>query len=238
MKPDTRDRGASLVMALVFLLVGSLIAISLTTFSSTNFLTTSSNRTLRITNYGADGAMEAAIQQVRYHGGACDKSFPKSGSLSLYPHDVANTEYVYVTCTATPLSLITAAATIGQTTLTSPSSPFSSLYATTGQPVENSGGTVIGHITSVSSDHSTATMSPAAPFTGTVYVGQDGQSFDTFYSCVSSSPITSCSSTSPPAITTTVLFQNANVSGSCGSQATATGCRATVESWTVRDANG
>lgn len=226
MEADDRERGAVLVLALIFLIVGSLLALALTTLSSTNLTNTANFVNLRTVNYAADGAMDGAIQQVRYHGNC--ENFPKSGDLQL------SGAHVFVSCSNTPLPIITAVvATAGSTTLTSPSSPFLSAYALTGQPVVNSAGTQIATISAVSSDGKTATLSTAAPASGTVNVGEQGQRFDTFKACVSTSAISSC--TTSPEITAMVLFNDIN--RSVTPPVAAAGYSATVESWVVTDAN-
>lgn len=216
------ETGASLVMAMVLLVVGSLIAVALTQYSTGNLQATSNLRTLRTVNYAADGATDGAIQQMRYHGGCED--FPKSGSLQL------GGEYVYVHCVATAMPVITATQTSGSSTLTNPSAPFQSAYSLTSQPVVDSTGT-IGTISEVASDGTSATMSVPATASGTVYVGEEGEVFATFTACSSSALLTSCAQ---PEITATVLYDNIKP----GSTPTgAQGYSATVESWKVTDAN-
>lgn len=225
MGTDDRERGAVLVLALIFLIVGSLLALALTTLSSTNLTNTANFVNLRAVNYAADGAMDGAIQQVRYHGDC--ESFPKTGNLKL------GSAYVFVSCSNTSLPIITALATAGSTTLTSPSSSFLSAYALTEQPVVDSSGAQIATISAVSSDGKTAALSSAAPASGTVYVGEQGQRFDTFKACVSTSAISSC--TTSPEITAMVLFNDIN--RAVTPPVAATGYSATVESWVVTDAN-
>ena len=220
------ESGAVLVLALVFLVVGSLIAVALGTEATTIVSNSSNLRTFRTINYAADGAVDGAIEQVRYHG-ACE-SFPKAGSLQL-----TSNEYVYVQCANTPVPVITALETNGSTQLTSPSSgTFSTAYATSLQPVTDSNGNILGHITSVSSNGATATVSFTANVSGTVYVGEEGERFDTFTACASSG--SAPSSCSHPELTVSVLF------GDIRPGATPTppvGDTATVETWVVSDAN-
>lgn len=227
-RSDRGDRGASLVMAMIFLVVGGLISVALTEQSTGNIQNTSNYQTLRAVNYAADAAMDGAIQQVRYHG-TCE-SFPK-GSASL---QISN-EYVYVTCSSTAIPLIVANLNTSGT-LSSPNPAFGQLDAITAQPVYlGSTGENIGSITSVSADGSTATMTfTAGPVSGTVYVGQISQSYDSFLACASSSPISACTTTDTPEIDATVLFDNATSSGGSGPEQ---GASARVFSWVVHDAN-
>jgi hypothetical protein len=217
------ERGAVLVIALIFMIVGGVLAVALTSLSSTNLVNTSNYQNLRIVNYAADGAMDGAIQQVRYHG-ACE-NFPKSGSFQL-----TSNQYVLVTCSQASMPIITALETAGSSTLTSPSSSFSSAYAITGQPVVNSAGTIIGSI--ISANGSTARMSVTATSSGTVYVGEQGQRFDTFTACTSTTSLATCTS---PELTTQVLFGDINTSAS--PPTAAAGYTSTIESWVVTDAN-
>ena len=224
--PEPNERGAILVMALIFMIVGSLVILALARLATANMTATSGFRTIRVDNYAADAAANGAIQQVRYHGACGD--FPKSGSPPLQP---ISGEYVFVKCANTALPLIVAQTTLGSTQLQFPSTPFNSGYAITAQPVTGTAVPANTTITSVNGTGTTATMSAAATATGTVTIGTAGQRLDVFTACVSTSPLTSCST---PEVTATVVFGDV----APGSPPTAqTGYSATVLSWVVSDAN-
>jgi hypothetical protein len=211
------DRGAVLVIALVFMVAGTLLATALITQASDNLTNTSNYQSLRAVNYSADGAMEGAIQQVRYHG-PCE-NFPK-GSSSL---QLTSSRYVFVACVNTPLPVLSATAN-GNALTTSALSPFLPAYAISGQPVVDPvTGQVKGSVNAVTGP-TTATMNGS--FSGSVY-------FDTFYACTSTSSISSCPAGSAE-ITAYVLFDDVNTSLN---PPAATGYAATVELWVVRDAN-
>ena len=60
------DSGAALVLALVFLIVAALTVTALVTFAGTGLLATAGFTPQRGLQYGANGAVEIAIQRVRY----------------------------------------------------------------------------------------------------------------------------------------------------------------------------
>jgi hypothetical protein len=241
MEPEDHERGVTLIMALVFLTVGSLIGVALTQLSTSNMTAATSLRLLRTVNYAADGAVEGAIQQNRYRSTCV--SFPKRGSPVL---QVTPGGYGYVQCVNTPIPLITAVVTsVGSNgssaTLGSPSSPsghFDPAYAVSSQPVTDATPNIVGTISAVSSDGTSATVSLSSPggvTSGeTVSVGEEGERFDTFYACASTSSISSCSATANPEITASVLYDDIQP----GTPPTAViGYSATVERWYVGDAN-
>jgi len=75
--PDRRQSGAILVLALIFLLIGSFVVIPLAGLATTNLQATAPFITERQLEYAADGAMDLAIETVRYSatqgypGGTC-----------------------------------------------------------------------------------------------------------------------------------------------------------------------
>lgn len=230
----SQEAGAILVVALIFLAVGSFVILALAGLTSTNVTDTSTYRNVRVVDYAANGAVEGAIQQVRYHG-ACE-NFPKAGSLQL-----AINQYVFVTCQGTPIT-----ATASGSTLSSPSVPFVAADASTHQAVSGYPGSGTAKLTgaptiaSVSSDGTTATLTSPAASAGTVTVGTAFERLYTFYACTSSTPIFACSpSTTPaPEITAAVLFGDLKPPAVAGDPPTpATGYSATIVSWRVLDAN-
>ncbi len=60
------DSGAALILALVFLIVAALTLTALVTFAGTGLLDTAGFTSQRSLQYGANGAVEIAIQRVRY----------------------------------------------------------------------------------------------------------------------------------------------------------------------------
>jgi hypothetical protein len=62
---DRNDRGAVLVLALVFLVVAALALTALVTFAGTGLVATAGLTPQRGLQYGADGATEIAIQHIR-----------------------------------------------------------------------------------------------------------------------------------------------------------------------------
>ena len=65
-RSDANDTGASLILALVFLIVAALTLTALVTFAGTGLLDTAGYTSQRGRQYGASGAIEIAIQGVRY----------------------------------------------------------------------------------------------------------------------------------------------------------------------------
>jgi hypothetical protein len=72
------EEGASLIIALVFVLLISLILLAIVTLSGTNILNTANLQNERSLEYSADGEVEAAIQAVRYLDTASTISYCKS----------------------------------------------------------------------------------------------------------------------------------------------------------------
>lgn len=69
-RSDAGDTGASLVLALVFLIVAALTLTALVTFAGTGLLDTTGLTSQRGVQYGASGAIEIAIQHVRHTSGS------------------------------------------------------------------------------------------------------------------------------------------------------------------------
>ena len=65
-RSDADDTGAALILALVFLIVAALTLTALVTFAGTGLLDTAGFTSQRSLQYGANGAVEIAIQNVRY----------------------------------------------------------------------------------------------------------------------------------------------------------------------------
>ena len=79
------EEGAALIIALVFILTMGLLAGVLVGLADTNLLATSNLEAQRVGQYAADGALEVAVQTVRY-GSNCGTTsglsvtIPTSGS--------------------------------------------------------------------------------------------------------------------------------------------------------------
>ena len=65
-RAEADDTGASLILALIFLIVAALTLTALVSFAGTGLLDTAGFTSERGLQYGADGAVEIAIQHVRY----------------------------------------------------------------------------------------------------------------------------------------------------------------------------
>ena len=93
------ERGATLILALVFLVAGSLLILGLLTWSGnglTNVRNFVQNRTV---NYAADSAMETAISNVRYSPSGC----PSNGLAIQVPNpNSAYTVKMDIWCTPQP----------------------------------------------------------------------------------------------------------------------------------------
>ncbi|MGZ4754366.1 MAG: hypothetical protein ACXWA9_05650, partial [Acidimicrobiia bacterium] len=77
------ERGASLIMALVFISVFSLLLAGLAKFSDANLLASGGYRSQRATNYATDAALDAAVNRVAH-----DPSMGVDPAIS--PTDVCN----------------------------------------------------------------------------------------------------------------------------------------------------
>jgi hypothetical protein len=102
-KDKRDDSGAVLILALVFVIVTGVVGVALASLTSTNLIATSSLQAKRGVEFEADGAVDAAIQMVRYNGlsfssGGWSKCAPGTGALSI------DNATVYVECIASPPS--------------------------------------------------------------------------------------------------------------------------------------
>src|ERR1700674_932832 len=97
------EAGATLVLALVFVLVISLVLMAIVTLSGTNLIDTAQLQNARSVEYAADGAVDAAIQAVRYQPSpitACS-----TGSGFSFPATINSTPNIVVFCQeAAPLN--------------------------------------------------------------------------------------------------------------------------------------
>lgn len=223
MKADT-DRGAALIMALIFLTVGSLLVVSVANLSGSNLLNTSAVQAQRNAEYAADAAVGGAIQSVRYHG-SCE-NFPKTTSIQI------STFNVFVSCSGTPITKVQVSGTT--VTLNGSSSASTFVPEDVGQQVydANIGN---GGFTSVTAyvNPTTLTIASGASATdGNAVVGNEFQRVDLFSGCVSTSSLTSCSP-SNAVVTAVVHFDDTDASGN-----PAPGFNMVILRWTVNSANG
>lgn len=215
------ESGAALIVALLFLTIGSLLVVSLGNLSGTNLLNTSVIQAQRNVEYAADAGIDGAIHSIRYHGGC--QSFPKSGSLQISGY------YIFVSCTGTPM----AGAKVSGTTLTAPSGA-SFTPADVGQSVSDAN--LPGGFSTIQTyvNSTTATMADSASATDSnAVVGNPFERLDLLLACVStSSSINSCPA-SQAVITAVVDFQDVDHNGN-----PTTGYNMTILSWDVNTANG
>jgi type II secretory pathway pseudopilin PulG len=73
------ESGATLVLALVFVLVISLVLMAIVTLSGTNLIDTAQLQNARSLEYAADGGVDAAIQAVRYQPSPITACSPTTG---------------------------------------------------------------------------------------------------------------------------------------------------------------
>jgi hypothetical protein len=226
-RSDGGDRGASLVIALLFMTVGSLLALSLANSAGNNLLDTSGLRVQRDLEYAADGALSGAVQEVRYHG-ACE-SFPPAGNLQI------SGLYVFVQCNGTSMFVNT-------TSGTGNLNPLSGLKVFL---PEDSGLTVAGAcipggtqtVTYVSPtvltmpQNATCTATSATP--DEPVVGGFQQRTDLLWACVSSTAIASCSDSTAVATAIVTFYDTDPITGKV-----VIGHDYSAQSWVVRTAKG
>jgi hypothetical protein len=96
------DSGAVLILALVFVIVTGAVGVALASLTTTNLMATSTLQAKRGVEFESDGAVDAAIQMVRYSGNA----FPVSNgwqkcATGTGPLSIDNAT-VYVECIQSP----------------------------------------------------------------------------------------------------------------------------------------
>ena len=150
-RADADDSGAALILALIFLIVAALTLTALVTFAGTGLLDTAGFTSQRGLQYGAEGAVQIAIQHVRYQADAyptvadclgTTSSSPTSGSVQLSEFRVAVTYKVY--CHSVPFDPVfkSASATISSKTVTT-----SNLFTTSNPTFVGYGFTIVGSST-------------------------------------------------------------------------------------------
>jgi Tfp pilus assembly protein PilX len=94
------EGGAALIIALVFILTMGLLTGVLVTLASTNLAATTNLEAQRVGQYAADGALEVAVQSIRYPAGTnCDAT---TGLLVTIPTSGSD-EQLTVYCATAPL---------------------------------------------------------------------------------------------------------------------------------------
>lgn len=97
MRDRSRESGAILILALLFMLAGSLLVVPLAGLASTNLGDTPGLVGQRQVQYAADGASELAIEQIRY---SKTQGYPH-GSCTLNPNTFTLNGYsIRVDCTS------------------------------------------------------------------------------------------------------------------------------------------
>lgn len=229
------ERGAALIVAILFLTVGSLLVVSLTNLSGTNLLNTSALQQQRNVEYAADGAMDGAIQTVRYHAesasdaaaGTC-QSFPKSGRLAL-----GGGLFAFVSCTGTYMSSVAFKA--GNPSELTP--PANAIFVPEDVGLQVFDTNIPGFFTTVTGyNNSDGTLTIATAATSSAVNAQLGNAFqrlDLFSACVStSSTINSCNP-KHAVITAVVSFQDTDNSSN-----SVNGFNMSIQRWDVNTANG
>ncbi len=99
------EDGATLVLALVFMIIVALVLLALVTFSGNGILNTANLLQQQSLEYRSAGAVEVAIQTVRYadvpyNGGSC---FTVGSPTVQIGQATLNNPAVYVTCSTVPI---------------------------------------------------------------------------------------------------------------------------------------
>jgi hypothetical protein len=231
------EAGAALIMALVFITIGSLLSISLANLSGANLLNSTGLQNQRNSEYAADAAMSEATQAVRYYGGSPPCEPITSPTLNGDPIKVDGYFY-YVSCSGTPMTI-----PVSQFSGTTVTAPAGQAFVTDDVNLEveyfSSTGTLLG-ISKVSSYDSNSTLTvytgPSA-FTGTATAKlfEPYGRIELMAACVSASSVPNgCDpNSSSPKITAVVHFSDINSSGGA-----ALGYGLDIKHWDVRTANG
>jgi hypothetical protein len=238
LKGDRSERGAALLVGLLFMTVGSLLALSLASSAGNNLLNTSNFQSQRNIEYAADGALTGAVQASRYHFPPANPPQPCVPFAPTAP--LANGLYVYVQCSGTPM-FVTTDTTPGRQLFIF--APAGTAFVPQDNGMVVSGGCIQGTQTVTYVNATELQMSQPATCTATIppqpgipptIVGGYQQRTVLFWACVSPNSLSSCSSTSTNlAATATVTYSDTDNNGN-----QAIGYNADVQSWVVKAANG
>ncbi len=192
-RAEADDTGASLILALIFLIVAALTLTALVSFAGTGLLDTAGFTSQRGLQYGADGAVEIAIQHVRYQADAyttlanCLGSTPTTtSSVQLSEFQVTAQYRVYCDGVTYPnVPTFSETATVTGTTVTT-----SRLFTVTHTSWVGYGLSVVGTST-VSSVVAETTSAHTVEVTSAVQMGTSStielfapyQRLVTFYAC-------------------------------------------------------
>lgn len=219
------EEGAILLVALLFITIGSLVVVSLANLSGTNLLNTSAVQAQRNAEYAADAATDSAIQAVRYHG-SCE-SFPPSGSFSIDGYNV------FVSCTGTPMS----GASISGTKLVPPSGatfvPEDVGLQVYDQYLPNGG---FSTVTAYNTSDGTLTVAAAASQPdNSALLGTPLQRTVLLSACASTTSTTTIKTCAPgnAVVTAVVLYYDTDAAGN----PTPGGYNTVVQRWDVNSAN-
>ena len=252
------ERGAALILALVFLVVAALSLTALLTFAGTGLLDTAGFTSQRGLQYGANGAVEIAIQRVRYQSDAYTTlknclGATTTSSVQLTEYQQTAQYRVYCKGESVPSTIGSRTATVSGKVVTT-----SSLFAASSTSFVG-WGFAVGHGASVSSvvaetvSQHTVTLAQTVTSATLALVPKYGielfapyQRLVTFYACrsmtcsvVTTSTVTLMTPNSV-LVTAVVGFGDLKATGkdSCTpADATSCGESFVVTQWTVSSAN-
>ena len=98
-EPRSREMGAILILALIFMLVGSVVVIPLAGFATTNLMETHPFIVERQLQAAVDGATDMAIETIRY---SATDGYP-GGPCASTTSPVINGQVIRVDCTSNPV---------------------------------------------------------------------------------------------------------------------------------------
>jgi len=231
-RPAAED-GAALVIALVFLIIGTFTVLALTNLTSVHLIDTFQLQGERAVEYAADGGADGAIQSLRYSqpnpGGACPSYVPSTAL-----NEDGASYFTYATCASMTPATGTSSGVVNPQTITAPGSP-SCIPEDVGQQVydNNSQGNIApGTLVTGCQGTSWLISNPAKNTSATVTIGSSGQRLFAFYACSAQFSLGGCTP-GQAFVTAVVLFYNSDTTGSV-----VPGFQAVVQSWTVTKANG
>jgi hypothetical protein len=238
LRGDRSERGAALLIGLLFMTIGSLLALALASSAGNNLLNTSNFQTQRNLEYAADGALTGAVQASRYHFPPTNPPQPCVNYAPTAP--LANGLYVYVQCYGTPMLVNTNVST-GGGLLLSPASA-GSLFVPEDNGILVSGGCILG--AQIVTYQSPTVLSMSQPATCTTpgstptILGGQQQRTVLFQACVSSSPFSGSSPCPASKAIATAIVTYSDTDNAGNQLSTTVGYNANIQSWVVKTANG
>ena len=184
------DSGAALVLALVFLIVAALTVTALVSFAGTGLLDTAGFTPQRGLQYGANGAVEIAIQRVRYEATSyptLENCLGTATSSSVQLTEYQQTAQYRVYCRGTRLEP-TFSSTATVTTVSGKTVTTHQLFTTAHTSFVGYGFSVVGAstVTSIVAETTfanTVTLSTSAKQPGEIELIPPYQRLVTFYAC-------------------------------------------------------